>query len=95
MNSAVSLFSMPKPMGANLMKYQIAMPGQTLEFSERAVVAELERLGFKQRGTSKNPRQRPELYGQRRFEGLCGPMWGGEGCIRHETVEVYAENSRD
>ena len=40
-------------------------------------------------GSHKSPTTRPQLQGQPKFSGFCGPMWDG-GPIRYECPEAYA-----
>lgn len=37
---------------------------------------------------------REELVGQPIFDKLQGPMYGGEGIVRYETIAAYEELSR-
>ena len=43
--------------------------------------------GFKAVGFNVNPRQRTELQGRPKFEGLIGPMWNRDA-IRYEDPEA-------
>jgi hypothetical protein len=48
--------------------------------------------GFIFMGENHTPRQREELQGAPKFQGLCGPMWD-DGKWRYETVKAYASLS--
>lgn len=37
---------------------------------------------------------REEMIGQPVFDGLCGPMYGGDGVVRYESWAVYDRLSR-
>lgn len=64
-----------------------------LYLDESNVVAALEIRGFKFDGFVKSKVLRAELQNQPKFEGLCGPMWGGmqdgQPVVRYETLEAY------
>lgn len=49
--------------------------------------------GFTQVGVNTNPKHRVELQGQPKFDGLCGPMYGGPGVVRYETAAAYSQLS--
>lgn len=57
------------------------------------VVAAIAARGFKPNGRFGHERLREELRAQPCFDGLCGPMWGGEEngrpVIRYETWKAY------
>lgn len=53
------------------------------------LVAAMEVRGYPLAGANSNPRQRAELQGQPKFDGLCGPMWDGDA-IRYEDTASYA-----
>lgn len=60
------------------------------------LVAWMAARGFKHSGFSIPGRTtRPELRNQPEFDGLCGPMWGGEDHpLRYEDWQTYEEMSR-
>lgn len=67
------------------------------------LILKMAALGFKSAGVTRSyenadPRSavpRKELWGQPRFERLCGPMWGGEDTpLRYESWEAYETLSR-
>lgn len=58
--------------------------GGVAEFVER-----MEINGFVFAGFEDSRRLRPELFGQPRFKGLIGPMYGGPGAVRYENQAAY------
>lgn len=48
--------------------------------------------GYAHTGFNDHNRQRPELRGQPRFQGMCGPAWDGDA-IRYECPQSYAQLS--
>jgi hypothetical protein len=89
--------------GTNTMtKYQIvtnkARDSEIIESACHPIVAFAER-GFRHCGFNNNRVNRVELQGQPKFEGLCGPMWGGtepDGTpvVRYEDWGSYEVLSR-
>lgn len=69
-----------------------AVPLQQLVGTEaitvEAFIAVMEEAGFKHTGYGHNARQREELQGQPKFDGLAGAMWDGDA-IRYETWAAY------
>jgi len=57
------------------------------------VVAAMEVRGYRFRGTNHNPKQRAELQGAPKFDGLNGPMWDGDA-IRYEDPAAYRRLSQ-
>jgi len=62
-------------------------------------VAEFAKRGFQMTGHQMATHLRPELRGKAKFEGLCGPMWGGtddngDPIIRYEDWDTYNILSR-
>ena len=51
--------------------------------------------GYSFTGFNWNKTSRPELQGAPKFAELVGPMWGGDGNLRYETPEAYADISAD
>ena len=50
--------------------------------------------GYLETGIETGKHLRPELQGQPKFKGLCGPMWGGRDdkgrpVIRYEDQKTY------
>lgn len=63
-------------------------------FTADNVIPAMSVRGFEISGTNQNPRHRTELQGQPVFDGVMGPMWGGnrqhpDGVIRYECPETY------
>lgn len=56
-------------------------------------IAEIEKLGYPYTGPHHNLRNRAELQGAPKFEGLLGPMWDGDG-LRYEDLKTYQELSQ-
>lgn len=54
------------------------------------IYAAFEVRGFLPTGKLSGPPLRPEIQGQPKFFGLNGPMYGGPGVVRYESVEAYA-----
>ncbi len=64
--------------------------------SEAELISAFAELGFEHKGAESRASLRPELQGQPKFSGVCGPMWGGYGgaegqepVIRYESWEAY------
>jgi hypothetical protein len=62
-------------------------------------IAEFEARGFKTTGPETRGCLREELRRKPKFEGLCGPMWGGtadngDPIIRYEDWDTYNILSR-
>lgn len=78
---------------------QMARKAEVIE-TLTAPLVEFEERGFRFTGQYQTGTQlREELRGQPKFEGLCGPMWGGttaEGdpIIRYEDWDSYNVLSR-
>jgi hypothetical protein len=54
------------------------------------LIAWMEVRGFMWNGKAGSKSLRPELQGQPTFEGLVGPMWGGDDHpLRYEDQETY------
>jgi hypothetical protein len=61
----------------------------------RDLVTFIEGMGWKCIGITEGRHLREELRDKPEFEGLCGPMWGGEESpLRYETWEAYEVLSR-
>lgn len=79
---------------------QMVPPGRTFIVADipkaADVVAFMEARGFRFVGMTRvGGRLRHELQGQPMFQGLAGPMWGGEDApLRYETWEAYEVMSR-
>ena len=77
------------------MKYQLVQKIEGLGlvsdvFEAENAIAAFEVRGFKFKGIKAGHSQlRPELRNQAEFDGLCGPMWGGEGVLRYEDWKAY------
>jgi hypothetical protein len=81
-----------------------AMKGQAIVVTQSGVqvvpetadlIVWMEARGFIWNGRAASKRLRPELQGQPTFEGLCGPMWGGEEHpLRYEDWETNDQMSR-
>lgn len=68
-------------------------------FTEENIIPAMSVRGFEMTGINRNPRHRAELQGQPMFDGVMGPMWGGnrqhpDGIIRYECPETYEELSK-
>ncbi len=70
------------------MKYRVVLDREILNLTDENLVAALSIRGHELCGWNRNPRQRAELQGQPRFNGLCGPMWDGDA-VRYESQAVY------
>lgn len=78
------------------MKYQIVTnrARQSQVFQTGNPIAAFRERGFELTGIENGTHLRQELRGEPRFEGLCGPMWGGvdasgDAVIRYEDWESY------
>jgi hypothetical protein len=83
------------------MKYELVTANATKSetFQQDEVVAAFKARGFTLNGPNNNQSHRTELRGQPKFNGLCGPMWGGvdatgDGVVRYEDWESYEFLSR-
>lgn len=66
----------------------IAVEGNVEDFAIAMQERGFNFVGFENRNYLRN-----ELLGQPRFEGLAGPMFNGENCIRYENYDCYNEMS--
>lgn len=67
------------------------------ESTAETLIDTLQALGYAPKGIERSPYKRRELRGQPTFNGLLGPMWGGETSdgpiIRYETLSAYEQLS--
>jgi hypothetical protein len=75
------------------MKYRIVQDlgeGQLVvhNVDEENLAAFLEVRNIEVLGEHKSKSTRPELQGQPKLKGFCGPMWD-DGCIRYEDQKSY------
>ena len=82
------------------MKYQIVTNfARSVEIIDAAdTIGAFEDRGYRYRGDETGAHLREELRGQPKFDGLCGPMWGGtsngQPVIRYEDWASYELLSR-
>ena len=74
------------------MIYEIVTTGGAMRFNSAEEVSREMRTEIA--GVETSTSLREELRGAPKFEGLCGPMYGGPGKIRYETWEAYKIYSR-